>query len=424
MPYFILFVVICAICMNSWVHSALGPAPAVIWADGIGFYSYLPATFIHHDWNMSFLNPHWSFCISDINQIVLRNSMGVSVMIFPFFITAHGLTLLMETHVPDGFSAFYQFFVLVSALTYCVLGLLLTYKTLISKFPKNIAILALTAITFGCGTFFYTTFHASYSHIYSFAMIALFVYLVAYEEKYKKRRWYYFILGLVLGLITLCRNVNILIGLFWLVWDVYSIESFKTRIKSLCSKKVLIPMFSGFFLVILPQMIYWKIQAGHFIVNTYTFQNVVCKNNPSMCFKEHFDWFTPHFIGNLFSHKKGLFYYYPVMVYALCGFVWLKKYFKEAFFATIAFLIPAVYIVVSWSEWWYGFSFGPRPYVDFMSIFAILIACCLKGIKDCENKIVWKIALAYFFLLIIISLAMMFLILTFHCNSHGSLILK
>ena len=415
MLYFIMFFIICAIALNMWIFPDIITSP--ISGDGFGYYGYLPATFIHHDWNMTFVSAHWGYGISEINQIVLRNPIGVSVLMFPFFILAHGLTLLMETYEADGYSMFYQVFMLCSTLTYAVLGIFLTYKILIKKFEKNIAILSLIAITFGCGILFYTTAEATYSHVYSFFAIALFIYLVINEKKLKKRMPYYFILGLNLSLIFLCRNVNILIIIFYLL---YNFKNIKTKIHY---KKIL-PMLLGFILLMIPQMIYWKIQGGHLLLNTYKFQNNICTYNSYFCFREHFEFLHRHLINNWFSVKKGLFYYYPVMVYALCGFFWLKKYYKKAFLSIICFLIPMVYVIVSWSQWWYGFSFGQRAYIDYMAIFAILIATTLSAIKDNLNKKIYYASVIYMLVLTLASVVIMFLILTLHCTDIGTLLLK
>ena len=376
-----------------WFHHYLLPNP--IYADAVGFYSYLPATFIYHDWDMNFINPHYSFCVSEIGHIFLRNPIGTALMQAPAFFIAHFLTLVQSLYPPDGFSALYQIAIYISALFYCVVGAFFTYKILKEKFSVNITLLTLSTIIFGCGIFFYSTLHSGYSHVYSFCLISIFIYLTL-KNKHP------FLIGLILGLIFLVRNINVLIVLFYLF---YNKDNFK---------KLPVLMF-GFIIPIIPQMIYWKIQTGNFLINSYDlkFERLICKTNPQHCFRDHFEFLHPHIIENFFSYKKGLFFYYPALIYAVLGLFFIEKKLK---YPIIIFLIPIVYLITSWSDWSYGFSFGQRPYIDYMSIFALLIASALSKIK--QKNIPYSILI----FLILYSFLMMILIMAGFCTNDGSLI--
>ena len=391
--FFILIFSIISADVWLWFHHYLLPNP--IYADAVGFYSYLPSTFIYHDWDMNFINPHYSFCLSETGHVFLRNPMGVALMQAPFFFVAHGLTLIQSLYPPDGYSAFYQIALYVSALFYSVVGTFFTYKILKEKFSENITILSLCAIIFGCGVFFYSTLHCGYSHIYSFCLISIFIYLTIKNKNP-------FMIGFLLGLIFLVRNINSLIILFYLFYDK---ENFKK----------IIPLMIGFILPLIPQMIYWKIQTGHFLINSYDlkYQRLICKTNPQYCFYDHFDFLKPHILNNFFSYKKGLFFYYPALIYAVFGLFYIEKKFK---YSIIIFLLPIIYLISSWSDWSYGFSFGQRPYVDYMSIFALLIATTLFKIK--RKNISYSVLI----FLTLYSLLMMILVMAGFCTNDGSLI--
>jgi len=399
--YFILSVIFSIFFASLWLwfHRYLLPSP--IFADSVGFYSYLPATFIYQDWDMNFFNPHYSFCISETGHIFLRNPIGVAVLMSPFFFLAHGLTLLQSNYPADGYSSFYQIAIYISALFYCVLGLFFTYKILKEKFSENIIIISLFSITFGCGIFFYSTLHAGYSHIYSFFLISVFLYAVI-----KNKNSY--LLGFLLGLIFLARNINILIFLFYIAYNWKNIKI--TNIFKIALT---------FFIVLIPQMIYWKIQTGHFLINSYDlkFERLICENNPSACFKDHFDWLKPHIFDNWFSWKKGLFFYYPSLFFAFFG---LFCTFKKMRYSILIFLIPMAYLIAAWSDWSYGFSFGQRAYVDYMSIFAILIASYLNKVK---NTKIYNISICLIIFLTICSFSMMLMLYCGNCSDDGSVLL-
>jgi hypothetical protein len=109
-------------------------------------------------------------------------------------------------------------------------------------------------------------------------------------------------------------------------------------------------------------MLYWKIYAGSFIFNSY--------NNPG----EGLDLLSPHTIDVLFSFRKGWLIYTPIMVLAIIGFHQLKKRRPEFFWPLIVFTILNVYLVSSWTNWWYAKCFGQRAMVQSYVIMAIPLA--------------------------------------------------
>ena len=267
---------------------------------------------------------------------------------------------------------------------------------------------------------FYMSAQASYSHIYSYFLISLFVYLTLKQEDIKNfkpllKPIYHISLGFILGLIFLVRNVNILIIIFWFL---YGKEDFKNRFKKLFSPYIWIT----FFIVIMPQLLYWYHQSGQFIINSYSKPNTLCTSGyKAICFKDYFDWFSPHIIKNWFSYTKGLFFYYPVMVFCVFGLFKLKKYWQDIFNSTLYSLAPLIYLIVTWHMWWYGWSYGQRCYIDYMSIFSILIAISLSEVEKIKNSKVRLFLKIVFFGLIAIAFLMMVLVILGFCDKEGTL---
>jgi hypothetical protein len=84
----------------------------------------------------------------------------------------------------------------------------------------------------------------------------------------------------------------------------------------------------------------------------------------------------------LFSYKKGLFVYTPLLFISLLGgyFLWKKNKFE--FFSLTAFLVIVTYVLSSWSNWWYGGSFSSRPFLEYIPYFSILLGLAISGIKN------------------------------------------
>ncbi len=358
MRWFILITVI--LC---FLYTRIFDIYPTILGDGLGYYSYLPSIFIHHDINMSYFPPNYFLCVSDILKTVNKHTVGTSILMLPFFFTGHTITYLTKEYL-NGFSYYYQFCIFIGTLFYWGAGIYFVYKILIKKIDKKTAIFTCAIITYGTGAFNYIVYEPSYSHIYSFFAISLFLWMVVNKKSD-------FLIGLVLGLIFMIRNMNALVILFYI---------FNTK-----PKKFFI-MLLGFFVAIIPQILYWFKQTGHFIVNPYSFKSTECYLNNLNCQIENFNWLKPKVLSVLFSLKSGLFVYYPVLIFSLLGIKSTKKYFKTIFLPSILFILIVTYILSSWYGWSLGVSFGERIYVDYLSIFAIFIASFLQDIKNKKTQ--------------------------------------
>ncbi|MBK6283367.1 MAG: hypothetical protein IPF54_12580 [Draconibacterium sp.] len=120
------------------------------------------------------------------------------------------------------------------------------------------------------------------------------------------------------------------------------------------------------FLVILPQLLYWKAQTGHYIFNSYMDQG-------------KFFFLEPQIINGLFSYRKGWLIYTLIMILAIFGFFLVAKNMRQIYFLPILiFTVINIYMVYSWWCWWYGGSYGSRPMIDIYGIMAIPMAAILE----------------------------------------------
>lgn len=157
-----------------------------ILSDGKGYYVYLPAVFIYHDLGFSFVdeiektyydtNTKYDFRSYWEGKAYSKYSVGVALLLSPFFIIAHLLSLLLG-YSADGYSQPYTIAVCIGALFYLLLGLTYLKKLLsLYKIGDTATVVAITSITFGTNLFYYTIVEPSMSHVYSFAFIAMFLY--------------------------------------------------------------------------------------------------------------------------------------------------------------------------------------------------------------------------------------------------------
>lgn len=361
---------LCTICIpNKFTH----PKRVICW-DIKSYYAYLPAYFIDHNIEMygwkdnlpPFDQKYWPICLGD-DVFVIKMSMGVSFFYAPFFAAAHCLAEPLG-YPADGFSAPYSFALLLSGALYAWLGLLVLCRLLRRHFSDKVTAAVIAIIGLTTNLFWYATFEAPMSHSYSFFLFSLFLYIT--ELWYEKPTWWRSLaLGLVFALISLVRPSNALIVIVFLLYGVSKWEDIPNHVRLYLQEwPKILSIIALTFLIWLPQCLYWKHITGHFLFYSYT--------------NEGFYWNDPKIIQVLFGFRKGLFVYSPVLLAALAGFFLLWKRKREYFWPILVFCILNVYIISSWWCWWYGGSFGLRPFIESYSMLAIPMALFITWISE------------------------------------------
>jgi len=337
----------------------------VFYGDVISYYAYLPATFIYKDITLSFTENYkgeHKFIIYGKKTFTgikaIKMTMGLSILYSPFFFLGH-IGAKIFGYDSGGFSAPYIFALLMSCIFYLSIGLYFLRKILQHYFSKIVTAITIVFIVFGTNLFFYSSFRAPVSHAYSFSLIAIFLYLtIKWHERSTLINT--ILLGLISGLITLIRPTNVIVLIFILLWGVSSKKEFIERLKYFIRNYYLILIMIGSFIIVLiPQLLYWKIVSGHFIYYSYG--------------EEGFLFANPQIIRGMFSYRNGWLVYSPIMILSLIGFLFLFRKQKEFFLPTLIFTLLNIYIILSWWCWWYV-GFGQRAFIDSYSILAIPMA--------------------------------------------------
>jgi hypothetical protein len=355
----------------------------VIQNDVISYYAYLPATFIFHDLTFEFTKTLPADFEGQIwlqnapnGKPILRMTMGMAILWIPFFLIAHAMAHLLGFSTL-GYSLPYSLSIFIATLFYLFIGLLFLRKTLLRYFSEVATAVTLILVVLSTNMLYYVISEPGMTHVYNFALISMFIYyslkwveilsptpsdeLVTGTRNAGVRLS--LLLGLLAGIIVLIRPVNILVLLFPALIGITSFKGFTYRIQK--NWKLILIAGGTAFLVLVPQMIYWKVQTGHFLFNSYMDQG-------------KFYFLKPHIIDGLFSYRKGWLIYTPVMILAFSGFIWLKKYASHLILPVLVFIVINIYVVYSWWCWWYGGCYGSRPMIDMYGIMAIPLAAFLE----------------------------------------------
>jgi len=373
------------------INNYIGTVDNTINADGIGYYDYLPSIIIHHDLlrkNDSILeNPSLYNRINSIGAYVDYNNLkvnkypcGTALLQLPFFTYAY-LTSIPEGDINDGYQRPFQKTVLYAAIFYLFLSILFLKKILVLyDIKKHIIIFCQIILVLATSVTHYSNYDAGFSHIYSLFAITAFIYFIKSFLKNKKIN--HFILASVFGgLIFILRQPNILIVLFvpFLAGSKENLRiAFTTLFTNMRSFILSVVLFLGICSI---QLILWYSQTGDFFV--YSYQG------------ESFNFLDPQFYSILFSYKKGLFVYTPVLLIATLSIIWFayKKHFY-LLFTWVAFFVLLTYVLSSWHAWHYACSYGLRAYIDYYTIFLIPFGLMLDRIKKAPRLLIMILSLS------------------------------
>ena len=392
-PWFILFVVFWTTINTTFKKDYKS---GIIESDAKGYYAYLPAFFIYHDLNFRFFykiervdyyNPtlYYQFLRVENNKTINKYYVGTAICLTPFFLAGHVITLI-KGYPTDGYSYYYTMMTHLGALFYLLL-VMLGLRKLLRAYDvgeKEISI-TLLAIVFGTNLFYYVVTEFAMSHVYSFAAIVWFSYAIkGYFLSFKSK--YLFYSALLLGLIALIRPVNLLVVLA-IPFLVGNPSQLLLGLKSLVKKPwVLLASILSFFLIASIQFLIYKHSTGNFFV--YSYQD------------EGFNFLNPQISDFLFSYRKGMFVYTPMLFLSISGFVFLFRENRFQFYTLTVFFLVLVYVFSSWHMWFYGGSFSQRPMIEFYAFFAIPLAIAIQKLRRPNLR---KLFIGIIALLIIVS---------------------
>jgi hypothetical protein len=348
-------------------------------SDGEGYYLYLPALFIHGTFENMPVTSTWEFSpYPGTNKVKTRFTYGVALMESPFFGMAQLLRKIQGLKTNEPFASQISMMLLVSACFYGTFGLYFVYKTLSRHFlNKQTIFWTLSVLYFGTNLMFYIVREPYMSHVYSFFVVSVLVYVLPTFWR-TPSVINTILVGFLIALITLIRPSNFVFTLFILLYDVYNLSDLKNRILHIVQNiKTLwfIPFIA--LLLAIPQMMYWHYLSGKWVLNIY--KDI---HHQSFTF-----WDNPK-IYNIFLHPCcGFLLYTPLMWFTLVGMGWmaLKNQLNGRLIGGV-FLI-FLYLYASWCIWGLGHTFSYRGFIDYYPLMVFGLAFYIDELL--KSKIKW-----------------------------------
>ena len=377
------------------------PVNMLTW-DVFGYYLYLPANFIYSD--LTLQSQDWLNHLLEVyeptstlyqavkienGEWVMKYSMGMSLLYAPFFFIAH---LIAEPlgYPADGLSLPYQYAITIGGLIYAVIGLIYFSKILRCFFNQYVSGILLLIIFFGTNYFQLTIFEGTLlSHNFLFMLYAILIYFtIKWYNEYTFKN--IIIIGLTIGLITLIRPSEAICILIPILWSNAKDDYLKNK-WNLIKTYYLQLIVAGFcvFIMLLPQLLYWKSVTGNYLFYSYTNAG------------EGFDFLSPHTSNFLFSFRKGWLVYTPIILFAFIGLYHLYKKNKAICFSITTFIIVDIYLCSSWTNWWYaGGSFSSRSMVPAYVLLAIPLGFFIEKVNETKRSKIIFYSIGIFFILL------------------------
>jgi hypothetical protein len=293
-----------------------------------------------------------------------RNKYGVGwalVALIPYLVVHFMLwvgSLFGGGFAYTGYEAPYQIAATLAQVVAGGFGIIFIFLSLRRYFPRSHSMAAGLFILLGTPFLFYCIQDFHMVHAAGVFTVSLFLFLaisVAEDERNSGwrvyRRWA--IWGVSAALMFVTRYTNVI----FIVIAIYPLVHHLRR----GNRRRLITGVAVAFLAGLPilalQFTMWRYLYGEWVVNSYGAQG------------EGFNWFRPEFINYLFSSNHGLIFTAPVVLVAFVGLfmgLWKKDaVVPRLLFGSLALAcLLLLYVNASWHQWYFGWGFGSRSYLE------------------------------------------------------------
>lgn len=373
------------------------PQTNIIAADNFGYYLHLPSRFIYDDPD---LKGDWINIINDKYNntptlyqlmqspkggLIDRFFCGMAILWTPAFFAGHFAAGFLN-YPTDGFSAPYQWALILYGAIFAIIGLFYLRKVLLKFFTDGVTAVTLLIMFLGTNLFFFTGIGNDVPHVYIFTLFAALIY---YTIKWHEvQKWAYMLaIGIVAGLIIAVRPSEMIVMAIPAFWGITSSESLKNKFNLIWKYKFQVIsaiVLAGLFL--LPQLLYYRIYAGEYFVNVYN--DAASTLNLS----------NPRFGYVLFGFRKGWFIYSPLSLLTVLGLIFTWKYQRVYFWPVLIYLVVNIYIIASFTSL---VSYGWRAFIQSYAILALPLGSLVFAMAKLRKvgKIMVAVVLLPFFAL-------------------------
>jgi hypothetical protein len=353
--------------LNRHSHSKPHTYHGELWADRGGYFVYLPAAFQFafdarkFPDGMDTLTGRGFKLDTLQGRIITKYTSGVAILQAPFYLLAHGIALLVGIPATP-YGPVDHVTVDVAAPFLASIGLLFLFLVLRRRYGDRLSAWVLFALYAGSNLFFYTIGDPGMSHVYSFFLFALLLYLLDKWLRAPEVRHRLVLIGITAGLVVLVRPTNAL----FLVAAPFVVMADRASVWQMIKANVTLPrtllVIGPALLVWVPQLFYWKYAFGSTLTWPYVDEGFT-------------NWASPEIVRFWFAPNNGLFPYTPLYAVVIwAAWIMWRKGDRGMSGATFFSFMTVSYLGASWWVWHFGCGFGSRTMVEYLALFAFPLA--------------------------------------------------
>jgi len=287
-----------------------------------------------------------------------------------------------SNRVLTGYELPYQLAATCSQVVAGWAGAVLSYRLARTWFCPRASAGALAVMLLGSPLLYYIVVAPDLSHAAGFFCVSALIYLCfLLALRPEPRRYHWALLGLVGALMVLVRYSNVLFAVVLVFPAVAHLRrgrrsAGKLLVGCLIAAAAATPL-------VLYQMFIWRQVYGGWLVFSYG--------------QEGLAWNCPKLASYLFSPRKGVFFWSPVLLPAALGVGWalLRRPRNLPALGVGAMALAAVLLAIlnaSWWGWSFGDSFGNRGYVEASTVLMLGLAVLLDPARPALRRAVLGIA--------------------------------
>jgi hypothetical protein len=331
--------------------------PQRVASDGIFYFAPLRSLVV--DFDLDFENEYrvlgaepGYFQRTPTGRLPNNYSVGPALLWLPAYLLAHALGLL-GLYRPTGFG--YPYFTAIATATTIggFAGVVFVFRLLRRYFEESAALPAALLVWLATFHVWYMVFEPSMSHAFAMATVAGLLLFADVGARGSRR---FFLGGAASGLVALVRWQNV-------VFVPAALALVLSR-RERPSARELLAGAAGFLLVASPQVLFWKLLYGSFLLVPQGGGYV--------------DLTSPRIEEVLLSSRHGLLSWSPVLWVAIAG---IPRVLRRARVLTGALAVStalALFVNASVYDWWAGASFGSRRFDGALPFFALGLAAAVE----------------------------------------------
>jgi hypothetical protein len=357
--------------------------------DGRYYYAFLTSIVLDGDVDMKNqyankrqMNP-WGYRATETGKPANPFTVGPAIMWSPFFVLAHGVSLVAEPRAEnrDGYSDLTQMLTLYGSFLYGAAAALLAYQMARRRYGPGAAY-AGAVVGAVCGPVLQYMIHQpSFAHAPSAFAVALVLWIwdrgrrdgAAEDARARSLRgWLGW--GAAIGLAMSVRQQNLVFALPAVVEGVRRVVAARGEGPRGLARAALAPAAGGLVALVCfaPQMIVWH--------SIYGYAFGVPQGATYM------QWSEPAWSEVLFSGRNGLFVYAPLWLVGFFGLFVLARRERAVGAQLVAMFVLATWVNGAVTDWWAIGSIGARRFDGLLVPMAIGFAAVARAFLDAVER--------------------------------------